>query len=144
MIWDALIACYLFLAGMGAGAFALGAIAGWGKDPALTMKKVGFIVGPVAVAVGTLLLVVDAHAGLQNPLRFFYLITNLNSVMAWGVIILSVCLVVAVIDLALLLVKTETPKWLDGIGVALALCVAAYTGVLLGDAGGRFRLCKLR
>ena len=143
MIWDALIACYLFLAGMGAGAFALGAIAGWGKEPALTMKKIGFIVGPVAVAVGTLLLVVDAHAGLQNPLRFFYLITNLNSVMAWGVIILSVFLVVAVIDLALLLVKKETPKWLDGIGVALALCVAAYTGVLLGDAGAAFPLWNM-
>ena len=28
MVWDAVIACYLFLAGMGAGAFALAALAG--------------------------------------------------------------------------------------------------------------------
>lgn len=34
---------------------------------------------PVCVAVGTLLLVVDAHAGLMNPLRFFYLVSNLGS-----------------------------------------------------------------
>ena len=34
MIWDWIIALYLFLAGMGAGAFVLGVIAGW-KCPML-------------------------------------------------------------------------------------------------------------
>ena len=122
MVWDAIIAIYLFLAGLGAGAFVLGALTNWAKTPAPTMKKVAFIVAPVAVAVGTLMLVVDAHAGLMNPLRFFGLVANLGSV---------------------LLVKKSTPKALDIVGAVLAVCVAAYTGVLLGDAGVAFPLWNM-
>lgn len=143
MVWDAIIAIYLFLAGLGAGAFALGALTNWAKTPAPTMKKVAFIVAPVAVAVGTLMLVVDAHAGLMNPLRFFGLVSNLGSVMAWGVIILSAFLVVSIIDVIILLVKKSTPKALDIVGAVLAVCVAAYTGVLLGDAGVAFPLWNM-
>ena len=143
MVWDAIIAIYLFLAGLGAGAFALGALTNWAKTPAPTMKKIAFIVAPVAVAVGTLMLVVDAHAGLMNPLRFFGLVTNLGSVMAWGVIILSAFLVVSIIDVIILLVKKSSPKVLDIIGAVLAVCVAAYTGVLLGDAGVAFPLWNM-
>lgn len=143
MVWDAIIAIYLFLAGLGAGAFVLGALTNWAKAPAPTMKKVAFIVAPVAVAVGTLMLVVDAHAGLMNPLRFFGLVANLGSVMAWGVIILSAFLVVSIVDLIVLLVKKSTPKALDVVGAVLAVCVAAYTGVLLGDAGVAFPLWNM-
>lgn len=143
MVWDAIIAIYLFLAGLGAGAFALGALTNWAKTPAPTMKKVAFIVAPVAVAVGTLMLVVDAHAGLMNPLRFFGLVANLGSVMAWGVIILSAFLVVSIVDLIVLLAKKSTPKALDIVGAVLAVCVAAYTGVLLGDAGVAFPLWNM-
>lgn len=143
MVWDAIIAIYLFLAGLGAGAFALGALTNWAKTPAPAMKKVAFIVAPVAVAVGTLMLVVDAHAGLMNPLRFFGLVANLGSVMAWGVIILSAFLVVSIVDLIVLLVKKSTPKALDVVGAVLAVCVAAYTGVLLGDAGVAFPLWNM-
>lgn len=143
MVWDAIIAIYLFLAGLGAGAFVLGALTNWAKTPAPAMKKVAFIVAPVAVAVGTLMLVVDAHAGLMNPLRFFGLVANLGSVMAWGVIILSAFLVVSIVDLIVLLVKKSTPKALDVVGAVLAVCVAAYTGVLLGDAGVAFPLWNM-
>ena len=143
MVWDAIIAIYLFLAGLGAGAFVLGALTNWAKAPAPTMKRIAFIVAPVAVAVGTLMLVVDAHAGLMNPLRFFGLVANLGSVMAWGVIILSAFLVVSIVDLVVLLVKKGTPKALDVVGAVLAVCVAAYTGVLLGDAGVAFPLWNM-
>ena len=102
MVWDAFIAVYLFLAGLGAGAFVLGALTNWAKTPAPRMKRIAFVIAPVAVAVGTLVLVVDAKAGFANPLRFFLLVSNLNSVMAWGVIILSVFLAVSVVDLVLL------------------------------------------
>ena len=131
MVWDAFIAIYLFLAGLGAGAFVLGALTNWAKKPAARMKRIAFIIAPVAVAVGTLVLVIDAKAGFANPLRFFMLVSNLNSVMAWGVIILSVFLAVSIADLVLLLVKKRTPKALDIAGMVLAVCVAAYTGVLL-------------
>ncbi|MEF2593022.1 MAG: NrfD/PsrC family molybdoenzyme membrane anchor subunit, partial [Eggerthellaceae bacterium] len=83
------------------------------------------------------------HAGLMNPLRFFGLVANLGSVMAWGVIILSAFLVVSIVDLIVLLVKKGTPKALDIVGAVLAVCVAAYTGVLLGDAGVAFPLWNM-
>ena len=143
MVWDAFIAVYLFLAGLGAGAFVLGALTNWAKTPAPRMKRIAFVIAPVAVAVGTLVLVVDAKAGFANPLRFFLLVSNLNSVMAWGVIILSVFLAVSVVDLALLLVRKKTPKALVVVGMVLAVCVAAYTGVLLGDAGLAFPLWNM-
>lgn len=143
MVWDAFIAIYLFLAGLGAGAFVLGALSNWAKKPAPRMKKIAFVIAPVAVAVGTLVLVVDAKAGFNNPLRFFMLVSNLNSVMAWGVVILSVFLAASVVDLVLLLVRKKTPKALDVAGALLAVCVAAYTGVLLGDAGVAFPLWNM-
>ena len=143
MVWDAFIAVYLFLAGLGAGAFVLGALTNWAKTPAPRMKRIAFVIAPVAVAVGTLVLVVDAKAGFNDPLRFFLLVSNLNSVMAWGVIVLSVFLAVSVVDLALLLVRKKTPKALDVVGMVLAVCVAAYTGVLLGDAGLAFPLWNM-
>lgn len=147
MVWDSIIAGYLFLAGLGAGAFILGALSSWsgkrnGVKPA-KLKLAAFIIGPVAVAVGTLLLIVDAKAGAANPLRFFFLVSNLQSVMSWGVIILCLFLLVSVIDLALLIVKKSTPAILDGIGLVLAVCVAAYTGILLGDAGTAFPLWNM-
>lgn len=127
MVWDVFIATYLFLAGLGAGAFTLGVLAGWSKNPALGMQKVGVILGPVAVAAGTLLLVFDAHAGLMNPSRFFLLISNMNSVMTWGVIVLSLFIVVTAADAVILFVKNSTIKALDAAGVVLAFCVAVYT-----------------
>lgn len=143
MVWDAFIAIYLFLAGLGAGAFFLGACTGWAKKPAPKMKRIAYIIAPIAVAVGTLVLVFDAKAGFANPMRFFYLVTNLSSVMAWGVIILSAFIAVSAIDLIILLVKKDTPKALDVIGMVLALATAAYTGVLLGDAGMAFPLWNM-
>ena len=143
MVWDSIIAGYLFLAGLGAGAFILGALSSWsgkrsGVKPA-KLKLAAFIIGPVAVAVGTLLLIVDAKAGAANPLRLFFLVSNLQSVMSWGVIILCLFLLVSVIDLVLLIVKKSTPAILDGIGLVLAVCVAAYTGILLGFLFGIWR-----
>ncbi len=131
MVWNGIIAGYLFLAGVGAGSFAFAVLAGW-KDPeARKLKMAGMIIGLLCVGIGTLMLVVDAKAGLHNPLRFIMLLANFNSVMAWGTVILSAFLLVAFVEIVLLWKTSATPRWLDGIGVALAVCVAAYTGVLL-------------
>ena len=143
MVWYELIACYLFLAGLGAGAFVLGALSSWSKTSKPHLKKAAYVIAPVAVIVGTLLLVVDARAGLHAPLRFLHLVSNLSSIMAWGVIILSLFIIVSSASLILLLAKKSTPKALDVVGMALALCVAAYTGVLLGDAGMAFPLWNM-
>ena len=131
-IWGSIIAWYLFLAGLGAGAFATSAFLGWRHPEATSMRKVGHVIAPVVVAVGLVLLMVDAEAGLHNPLRFFYLLSNFGSVMTWGVVYLSLFMVVAIAALVLDILKKNVPTWLDIVGVALAFAVAVYTGALLG------------
>lgn len=136
MVWDGIIACYLFLAGLGAGAFAFAALVRFVKPEAMELRRIGYIMAPIAVGVGTLLLMVDAKAGLMNPLRFFALVTNLSSIMAWGVIILMAFMAVSIVVAILVLMKKSVPMWLDIAGLVCAVAVAMYTGMLLGDAPG--------
>ena len=98
--------------------------------------RVRYVIAPIAVGVGTVLLMVDAKAGLMNPLRFFGLLGNFSSIMAWGVVILIAFMAVSVIALVVMLVKKGTPKALDVVGLVCAVAVAVYTGMLLGDAPG--------
>ena len=107
-IWGSIIAWYLFLAGLGAGAFATSAFLGWRHPEATSMRKVGHVIAPVVVAVGLVLLMVDAEAGLHNPLRFFYLLSNFGSVMTWGVVFLSLFMVVAIAALVLDILSRRT------------------------------------
>ncbi len=131
-IWGSIIAGYLFLAGLGAGAFATSAFLGWRHPEATSMRKVGHVIAPVVVAVGLVLLMVDAEAGLHNPLRFFYLLSNFGSVMTWGVVFLSLFMIIAIAALVLDILKKKVPMWLDIAGVVMAFAVAVYTGALLG------------
>lgn len=96
------------------------------------MRRAGLLVAPIAVGMGFVLLMVDAEAGLHDPLRFFYLLTNFNSVMTWGVVFLGLFMAVSVVALVLEFRKRPVPAWLYIAGVVIAVCVAAYTGVLLG------------
>lgn len=75
---------------------------------------------------------VDAEAGLHNPLRFALLLSNFGSVMTWGVVFLSVFMVIALATAVLDFMKKKVPGWLELAGALTALCVAAYTGALLG------------
>lgn len=74
--------------------------------------------------------------GFAHPLRFALLLTNFGSVMTWGVVFLAVFVVVALIVLLLDLMKREVPMWLDCVGLVMGLCVAIYTGCLLGVCQG--------
>lgn len=131
-IWGAPIAWYLFLAGLGGGAFITSAFLAWRHPEAVNMRKVGHIVAPVVVIVGLLLLMFDAEAGLHNPLRFALLLHNPFSVMTWGVVFLAVFVVIALIALVLDVLKKQVPKWLEIVGSVFGVCVAMYTGALLG------------
>ncbi|MDR2197316.1 MAG: polysulfide reductase NrfD [Coriobacteriales bacterium] len=135
MIWGSIIAWYLFLAGLAAGAFATAALVSFkdrGRKAFVKVQLVGRIVALLALAIGLFLLIFDAEAGFKNPLRFFYLLTNFASVMTWGVVILGVFGCVSLVTLLLSLLKKHVPYWLDGLGIAAAACTAAYTGVLIG------------
>ena len=136
MIWGPILAWYLFLAGLSAGAYTTAAMANL-KDSEKTRKFQlgGRLLAVVTVITGLLLLIVDAEAGLHNPLRFFYLLTNWNSVMTWGTAILAVFTFLACLSTLIVLLKKRVPKALDYLGIFLALCTAAYTGVLIGVVG---------
>ncbi|MBB3170634.1 NrfD/PsrC family molybdoenzyme membrane anchor subunit [Parvibacter caecicola] len=131
-IWGGIIAWYLFLAGLGGGAFITSAFLKWTKPEATTMRRIGHIVAPVAVCIGLVLLMFDAKAGFLNPLRFALLLSNFGSVMTWGVVFLAAFTIIALIVLVLDLMKKSVPNWLDIVGVVAGVCVAIYTGVLLG------------
>ena len=131
-VWGAPIAWCLFLAGLGAGAYITSAFLRWRHPEACGMRLAGHVIAPIAVAIGLVLLMVDAEAGLHNPLRFALLLSNFGSVMTWGVVFLSVFMAVALITAALDLMKKKVPGWLEMAGAVVALCVAAYTGALLG------------
>ena len=131
-IWSGIIACYLFLGGLGGGAFATSAFLAWRHPEAVTMRKLGHWIAPIVVIVGLVLLMFDAKAGLHNPLRFALLLTNFGSVMTWGVAILAAFVIVALVALIMDLKKRRVPMWLEIVGAVLGICVAIYTGCLLG------------
>lgn len=131
-VWGAAIAWYLFLAGVGAGAF-MTAVFILRKTPTATRTvRAAFCMTSILVAIGLVLLMVDAEGGLHNPLRFALLLTNFGSVMTWGVVFLSLFEIVALACAILSLLKRPQPKVLLAIGCVTAAAVALYTGCLLG------------
>lgn len=130
--WGWLIVIYLFLGGLGAGAYLTSYAAGkgWlGHSPAL--QRVGYYISGPIVAFGTLLLVFDLGQGLKKPWLLIGLIMNPRSVMTWGVYILATFIVVALLVAFFVLKKKDAPKILVNIGAVLALATCAYTGLLV-------------
>ncbi|MCB7036212.1 NrfD/PsrC family molybdoenzyme membrane anchor subunit [Eggerthella sinensis] len=132
MVWGPLIAWYLFLAGASAGAFLTAAFVEAKYPDSVKMRVAGRIIAPVFLAIGLVMLIFDAEAGLHNPLRFVWLIANPGSVMTLGVYFICVFMPVALVSALLEVLKKPVPKWLTWIGVVAAFAVAAYTGFLLG------------
>ena len=95
MVWGSMIAWYLFLAGASAGAFLTSAFVEAKYPDSVKMRVAGRIISPIFLGIGLLMLMLDAEAGLHNPLRFFYLIMNPGSVMTLGVYFICVYMPVA-------------------------------------------------
>ncbi|MBS5451565.1 MAG: polysulfide reductase NrfD [Coriobacteriia bacterium] len=155
-VWGSIIAWYLFLAGLGGGAFIAAGIASWLYPQAARVRKIGRIIGIVTVCIGLALLMLDARAGFHNPWRFALLLDHLNtSVMSWGVVFLAVFMIIGFIALIVEIVDScmrgakaggafatkhpervqkgvKLPEWLNIAGMFFALCVGGYTGALLG------------
>ncbi|MGE3276846.1 MAG: NrfD/PsrC family molybdoenzyme membrane anchor subunit [Vicinamibacterales bacterium] len=139
--WGLLIVLYLFLGGMSAGLLAASAAAtlfGGGRFPAIAVR--GALAAPWPVAVGTGLLVFD----LGRPLYFWKLLVAFEpqSPMWLGTWVLTIFLAVSLPYAALFLpdpLRVWRPvapaAWrrrLAGAGLAVAVAVGIYTGVLLG------------
>jgi len=149
--WNWLIVVYLFLGGLSAGVFCTAALLHLaGKGRFTTTIKIGAWAATIALAVGLLALIVD----LENPLRAFLLwqsFSNLTSWMALGAWLICVAFVVFLATALLLTDKSaeifakgrHLAQWhgamlrvLMILGIALALGVAIYTGILLKAAPG--------
>jgi polysulfide reductase chain C len=142
--WGWLIITYLFLAGAGSGAF-LAAVAcdllapDWSK----ALARAGSLVSGPLVAIGTVCLVLDLEAGLWEPWRQIYMVTNLRSMIAWGVIILSIFIPIALLYAAALneisFIGKFANKYLRILeigGSLFAVATATYTGVLIAVVNG--------
>jgi len=158
--WGWMVAIYLFLGGLGAGALVVAAVF------ELTGKRYEFdfcattlvgatVPGPV-VAAGTVLLIFDLGAGLREPWRIPYMFTHLSSVMTWGVWILTLFIPISFVYGFLEIADTYPALWsgitdrvkplgrlpvrpvkkvLAAVGGILAVSVAVYTGVLISAVG---------
>ncbi len=142
--WGWLIVVYLFLAGSGSGAF-LAAVycdllaPDWSKS----LARAGSLVAGPLVTIGTVCLVLDLEAGLWEPWRQVYLAKNLSSMIAWGVIILSGFIPVALLYAMALneitfigKIAKKYIRILEYVGSILAVATATYTGVLIAVVNG--------
>ena len=134
--WGWQVAVYLYLAGIGAGSFAIGIFMGWlGYSP--YSSRAILLWGPILVAIGALFLI------LKLGIKRRFLNTVLNPKTSWlsrGFYILSMCIIVGVVILGisiLQLLGISTGNWsylltiLDVTGFILALATAIYTGILI-------------
>lgn len=132
MHWHWLIVIYLFLGGLGAGAYLVSFAAekGWlGKNSSLS--RAGYYISAPVVAFGTLLLVFDLGQGLYKPWLLIRLLYNYGSVMTWGVFILSAFIIIGFIKALLVFKHKKTPAAINWAGAVLALATGMYTGLLL-------------
>ncbi|WP_339061658.1 NrfD/PsrC family molybdoenzyme membrane anchor subunit [Tepidibacillus marianensis] len=133
MVWGMMIAWYLFLAGVSAGAYLTATYVSKKYPFADTIRKTGYLLAAPLLAIGLLLLVFDAEAGLMHPFRFIHLLRNFpTSMMTDGTYIISVFLVVTGYQGVMVYLKKTVNRWVTRLGVIFAVGTMAYTGLLIG------------
>jgi polysulfide reductase chain C len=145
--WGMPVVIYLFLAGLGAGSFCLGALTSRKSGPGWEYcSRVAFLLAPPAIAIGLLMLILD----LGYKTRFWRVLTVLNpgSPMSVGVWLLCGFLLISILCAIFWLpvsARRQIPwigrlsiwnqeKWSRRfaiMGIPFALGVSVYTGVLL-------------
>jgi formate-dependent nitrite reductase membrane component NrfD len=138
--WGWMIVLYIFLAGLGGGTYLFSFILlFWGKYEAIA--KIGMLIGPLVVALASILLLFD----LGSPNKAYRLFTNPKTLMsswmtrgAWiltAFIILGLAYALPAFVLFKWLPWNQTSGWGQAIGftaAALAVIVPIYPGLLLG------------
>lgn len=143
MMWGALIAWYLFLAGLAAGAFLTSVAVEHWYPTRTRFVVIARSLAFVSICVGLVLLIIDAPGSHHNPLALFYLLCGMkSSVMSWGVVILSVSaaiyFVLALTGLlpnktcAVCTMVEKIRRPLTAVGALFSVGLAAYTGLLIG------------
>lgn len=135
--WSWLVVIYLFLGGLGAGAYltSFAAEKGWlGNNSA--MQRMGYYVAGPAVGIGTFMLVFDLGQGFSKPWLMLRLVTNFSSVMTWGTIILTIFIFVGLLKGLLTFTNRPVPSVLTWFGAFLAIGTGGYTGFLVSVIKG--------
>ena len=132
--WSWLIAIYLFLGGVGAGAYTIAAINGFIGEQLRLSTMLGLWIGFPALLVGSVFLVAD----LGSPTRA--LLAGMrpgSSWMARGFWIISVFMILAFVHLVLFLFTDGAAIAPIAIaGIVFAVLTMAYTGILLATSKG--------
>jgi polysulfide reductase chain C len=135
--WRWLIAAYLFLAGVGGGAYLAGVIADIAGGPDwMLVSKIGVLLGLPCVLIGTLFLLLDLGTPI-NALRAW--MKPGSSWISRGTIIICIFMILAAIHTALWiwpfagpLEVNESARHLIGVlGAIFAFLTVIYTGLLL-------------
>ena len=139
--WNWLTALYLFLGGLGAGAYIVGAVGSLLGPAYALITKWGLIISWPAVGLGSLFLL--AHLG--TPGRFMLAVSNPGT--SWisrGVIFITLYFIVSIIHFAGYVYPLDFVKnmamgqqvVLVILGVFFAIGVSVYTGALLSASKG--------
>jgi formate-dependent nitrite reductase membrane component NrfD len=136
--WRWLIAAYLFLAGVGGGAYITGVIADIAGGPDwMLVSKIGITLGMPCVLLGTMFLLAD----LGTPINAWRVwMKPKTSWIARGTIIIVLFMIFAAIHMGWLvwpfagpLAEDESARHLVGVlGAIFAFLTVIYTGLLLG------------
>jgi len=133
--WGWLIAWYLFLAGVGAGAYIVSVLADFLGFKSKLASKIGVALAAPLVLVGTILLFLD----LGQPMGFVYIFSNPTSMITIGSAILLVFIIIGAVHIGFWIWPFKTLEKATGarrmlglLGLVFAFGTAIYTGVLLG------------
>ena len=135
MVWGTLVAIYLFLAGIAGGAYLTATCIEtfWGNRGLEVVRRYGLMLCAPLVAISSVFLLLDADAGLHNPLRLFYVIANFpHSMMSVGTLIITGFQAITLFAGWKAWNNKPQPKWLRIIGSLFAVGLTVYTGLLLG------------
>jgi polysulfide reductase chain C len=133
-VWGPLIAWYLFLAGVGAGAYIVGAVANVMGDRYKPLVKPGIFLGAPFVAIGLGMFMLN----LGNPLQaYLALLRPQSSLSSAGIGITTVFILLGFMHIAAFSFKQarsgeKALRWLGAINCVFALGTAIFTGLLLG------------
>jgi formate-dependent nitrite reductase membrane component NrfD len=136
--WRWLVAAYLFLAGLGGGAYVTGVVADFLGGQWAGIAKIGVCLGAPCVLAGCGFLILD----LGSPANFWRAGVRPNtSWIARGTIIITIFMILAFLHIALWLWPFDAlarsagaRHFLGVLGVVFAFGTMIYTGVLLGAA----------
>lgn len=133
--WGWLVAAYLFLAGLGAGAYVTGVVADFSGGQWAAISKIGVLLGFPCVALGCIFLLLD----LGSPVNFWRAAMRPNtSWIARGTIIITIFMILNVIHVAFWIWPFNSLAQAEGarhclgtIGSIFGFGTMIYTGILL-------------